>query len=73
MSNIFKAIFENGVLRPLSKLDLTEHEEVEFIILDKGDDLPAMAIAKLAETGKSFDFLADPEEDVYTLEDGEPV
>ncbi|GEM_PF-286136 len=33
------------------------------------DDVPAAAIAKLAETGGAFDFLADPDEDIYSDED----
>jgi hypothetical protein len=37
------------------------------------DDLSAWAIALLAERSPSFAFLADPREDIYTLEDGEPV
>jgi len=33
------------------------------------DDLPATEIAKLAESGGAFDFLADAEEDIYSDED----
>ncbi len=33
------------------------------------DDLPAVEIAKLAESGGAFDFLAEPEEDIYSDED----
>jgi len=33
------------------------------------DDLPAGEIAKLAEHGGAFDFLADPDEDIYSDED----
>jgi len=33
------------------------------------DDLPVAEIIKLAETGGAFDFLADPEEDIYTDDD----
>lgn len=33
------------------------------------DDLPAAEIAKLAESGGAFDFLADPEEDIYNDDD----
>ena len=33
------------------------------------DDVPAAEIAKLAEAGGAFDFLADPEEDIYSDED----
>ncbi|MCG3155003.1 MAG: hypothetical protein DKINENOH_01601 [bacterium] len=33
------------------------------------DDVPAAEIARLAEAGGAFDFLADPEEDIYSDED----
>jgi predicted DNA-binding antitoxin AbrB/MazE fold protein len=73
MPNTIKAIYENGVLRPLSSLKLAEHEEVEIVILQEGDDIPSVAIARMAHAGKSFTFLADPAEDIYTPQDGEPV
>lgn len=37
------------------------------------DDLPAWALAVLAEQSPSFAFLADPREDIYSIKDGEPV
>ena len=33
MSKVVNAIFENGVLKPLQKIDLKEHEQVELKIL----------------------------------------
>lgn len=33
------------------------------------DDLPAAKIAKLAKSGGAFDFLAEPEEDIYSDDD----
>jgi predicted DNA-binding antitoxin AbrB/MazE fold protein len=73
MARTLKVTYEKGVLKPIDQLDLAEHEQVEIIILGKDDDLPAAAIAALALSSKSFDFLADPGEDVYSAEDGEPV
>ena len=73
MSHSIKAIYENGVLRPLSPLELAEREEVEIIILKEGDEVPARALAALAEASESLAFLAAPEEDVYSPQDGEPV
>jgi predicted DNA-binding antitoxin AbrB/MazE fold protein len=73
MPNSIKAIYEHGVLRPLEELDLGEQEQVEIMILKPGEEIPASALARLALAGKSFAFLEEPEEDVYTLEDGEPV
>lgn len=32
MTQVVSAIYENGVLRPLEKLDLHEHEQVEIVI-----------------------------------------
>ena len=73
MPNTIKAVFEEGVLRPLEKVDLVEHEEVEIVILHGSDDIPSTAITQLAQESGSFDFLADPAEDIYTQEDGEPI
>jgi predicted DNA-binding antitoxin AbrB/MazE fold protein len=73
MARTLKVTYEKGVLKPMDRVDLAEHEQVEIIILEHHDDLPAAAIAALALGDKSFEFLADPGEDVYTTEDGEPV
>jgi predicted DNA-binding antitoxin AbrB/MazE fold protein len=73
MARTLKVTYEKGVLKPIDQLDLAEHEQVEIIILGKDDDLPAAAIAVLALGNKSFEFLADPGEDVYSAEDGEPI
>lgn len=42
-------------------------EEVELIEVQ--DDLPTEGLMRLAQEGGSFSFLADPREDVYTLND----
>jgi hypothetical protein len=42
-------------------------EEVELIEVQ--DDLPADGLMRLVQEGGSFSFLADPREDVYTLND----
>lgn len=42
-------------------------EEVELIEVQ--DDLPAEGLMRLVQEGGSFSFLADPREDVYTLND----
>ena len=36
------------------------------------DDISTMDILKIAQVGGAFDFLNNPEEDIYTLEDGVP-
>ena len=35
MDYIFEAIYENGVLKPLDKPDIIEHQQVELLILSK--------------------------------------
>lgn len=42
-------------------------EEVEFNEIES--DLPIEALMRLAETGGALDFLNDPREDIYSLED----
>jgi hypothetical protein len=72
------AIYEDGLFRPLEDVDLPNQEKVRLLFLPKSeaasdDDLSVWAIGLLAERSPSFAFLADPREDIYTLEDGEPV
>lgn len=38
-----------------------------------GPNISTESLMKLAEEGGAFDFLRDDAEDIYTLEDGEPV
>jgi len=68
-----RAIYEAGVLRPLKKLRLREHQPVLVTVLSFDDDVPTPLLAKAAAKGRSFDFLADPAEDLYRVTDGEPV
>lgn len=35
MSMAIEAIFEKGVLKPLEKIDLKEHQKVEIIVMPK--------------------------------------
>ena len=37
MSKIINAIFENGVFKPLEKIDIKEHEKVEIRVLSKDE------------------------------------
>ncbi len=66
------AVFERGVFRPLVDVNLPEHQRVSLVVTVP-DDLTPELLAKAAENGGSFAFLADPAEDVYSLDDGEPV
>ncbi len=78
MHQIVEAVYEKGLFRPLSEVHLPDRQRVRLVFLLEGeaalaDDLPAWALAALAEQSPSFDFLADSREDIYSLEDGEPV
>ena len=68
MPKTIKVIYENGILKPLEKLEISEHEKIEIIIIT--NDVPSSTIAQTAENGGSFDFLKEPIEDIYSLEDG---
>jgi predicted DNA-binding antitoxin AbrB/MazE fold protein len=70
MSTI-KAIYEDGVLKPLQRLDIPERQRVEVIIL--ANDLPSSLIVEIAEQAGGYTFLGHPDEDIYTVGDGEEV
>ena len=60
-----------GTFKPLVDVRLPERQKVKIVFVLEGampaaDDLPAWALAKLAEQSPSFAFLADPREDVYS-------
>ena len=61
-----KALVDRGELQRL--IDVARQvEEVEVIELH--DDLPVEGLMRLVQDGGSFDFLADPREDIYSPED----
>ena len=66
-----EAIYEAGHLKPLERLPLREHQHVWVTILS--DELSAQQLAQLAAQSPSFQFLADPKEDLYSPQDGQPV
>lgn len=70
MAKTIPAIYEKGVFKPVEKINLPEKQPVEAVV---PDEMPALYIAALAEKGGSFDFLNNPDENIYTLNDGEPV
>jgi predicted DNA-binding antitoxin AbrB/MazE fold protein len=71
MPQTIHVIYENGVLKPLGKVDIAEHRTLEILILE--DDLPLSLIGRVAEQGGSYDFLHHAAEDIYTTDDGEAV
>jgi predicted DNA-binding antitoxin AbrB/MazE fold protein len=67
-----RAVFQAGSFRPLEPIDLPENTPVTVALL-VSDDLSADALAHLASRDKTFDFLEDPREDIYSESDGEAV
>ena len=49
MSHTISAIFENGVFRPLEKVELTNGEAVEVILLDRSETDPKRSREILTE------------------------
>ncbi len=61
-----KALVDRAELQKL--IDVARQvEKVELIEVQ--DDLPVEGLMRLVQEGGSFDFLADPQEDIYTLDD----
>ena len=71
MPQTIQVVYENGVLRPVGKVNIAEHRTLEILILE--DDLPLSLVSRVAEQGGSYDFLHDAAEDIYTADDGEAV
>ena len=65
-----KALLSQEELNQLLSL-ARQHEDVN-VQLDE-EDLPTVALMRFAEQGKAFDFWLDGAEDIYTLDDGEPI
>jgi hypothetical protein len=61
-----KALVDRAELRRLIEV-ARRVEEVELVELP--DDLLPEGLMQLVQTGGSFDYLADPREDVYSLSD----
>ena len=78
MVRFAEAVFENGLFRPFTNVRLPERQRVKIAYVPAGeaisvDDLPTSAFAVLAEQSPTYEFLADPREDIYSLADGEPI
>lgn len=56
-------------------VDLPVGQQVRLVVLwpDVADDESELAWRRAAAQSGAFDFLKDSQEDVYTLEDGEPL
>ena len=73
MTKLLPAIYENGNFRPIKPLRLPEHQKVLLAIAISQDEIPSLLISKLAEESESFQFLDNPQEDIYSPSDGEEV
>jgi hypothetical protein len=62
-----------GWVRQLSIADKTAVLVTLKAELEKADELEQQEWLKMAATNPTFAFLNDPEEDIYTLEDGQPL
>ncbi len=62
-----EVVVEQGCLKPLQRLPLKEHQHVWVTILP-AEEFPAQQMAQLLAKSPSFHFLADPAEDLYSLE-----
>ncbi len=71
MTKKVKAKYENGTLRLDQTLDIKNGTSVDVIILtlDNNDDIETKDIMSLSLRNEALDFLNDPEEDGYTLDD----
>ena len=72
MSTLIPATYEEGIFKPLKPVHLPDHLKVILAVDVSANDLSSLLLARLAESDPSFAFLANPQEDLYTLQDGEP-
>ena len=73
MTKLLPAIYERGKLKLLKPVGLPEHQKVLIAIAISNDEIPAMFISKLAEKSDTVQFLSNPQEDIYSLSDGEEI
>ena len=79
MQGVVKAIEITGKIDSQHKLVLDEPIPVidptrvkVIILVPEKSDIDEKEWIKAASTNPAFDFLKDPEEDIYTINDGEP-
>jgi len=76
MTTIHAQLFDDGALLPRNEFErlvelARKSENVEVHLQE--DDTPTQSIMKLAEQGGSFAFWREEGEDIYSVEDGEPI
>lgn len=70
MNKKIKAKYEDGSFKPNEPIDIESGKEVDIIVIEDTDgSIKTNDLMKLSEKNESFDFLNNPEEDIYSLED----
>ena len=64
-----KAIYDGKKLKLLDKVKVTKPHKVIITSLEDDSDINPQVIYNVAEEGGAFDFLKEPEEDIYTDDD----
>jgi len=64
-----KAIYDGKKLKLLDKVKVTRPHKVIITFLEDDSDINPQVIYNAAEEGGAFDFLKEPEEDIYTDDD----
>ncbi len=64
-----KAIYDGKKLKLLDKVKVTRPHKVIITFLEDDSDINPQVIYSAAEEGGAFDFLKEPEEDIYTDDD----
>lgn len=76
MTTIHAQLIGDKALLPQSEfehlVELARHHEGISVETEQ-DDVPTLAIMRLAEQGGAFDFWREEGEDIYSAADGEPV
>ena len=79
MDNTMKAIETTGIIDEQHRLVLDETLPIAekskvrvIILLPEESDIAETEWLKTAASNPAFDFLKEPEEDIYTREDGKP-
>ena len=73
MTKLIPAIYEHGIFKLSKAIKLPEHQRVILAVAVSQDEIPTLFINKLAEGSQSFEFLNNPQEDIYSPTDGKEV
>lgn len=76
MTTIHAQLIGNQVLLPRSELErlLELARQIAAVELQvREDDVPTVALMHLADQGGAFDFWHEDGENIYSLQDGEPL